>query len=178
MNLVFIATSLDGFIAKDDRSIDWLTQYPNQKNENYGYDEFVNRIDAVVMGRITFETVLTFNEWPYSKHVFVLSTKLKKPPTQLDEKVTVLNCTPKEVIIEAKERNYKTLYIDGGKTIQNFLKDDLIDEMIITRIPIILGSGIPLFSNIEKSMEYEHKETKVFSNGFVKSHYLRIRHEE
>jgi len=178
MNLVFIATSLDGFIAKEDGSIDWLTQFPNPKSEDYGFDDFINRVDAIVMGRNTFETVLAFNQWPYTKHVFVLSTKLRIPPTNLQDKVTVLNCSPQEVIKKTKEINYKTLYIDGGKTIQNFLKEDLIDEMIITKIPIILGSGIPLFSITNKVLDFEHKGTKIFSNGLVKSHYIRKRHEE
>jgi dihydrofolate reductase len=173
-NIVYIAASIDGFIARKDGSLDWLFDVPNPDNSDYGFKEFLNIIDAIVMGRTTYELVLTFEEWPYNKPVFVLSSTLKSVPKSVEGKAEVLNGSPDSIVKELNSRGYNNLYIDGGKTIQGFLKHELIDEMIITRIPILLCEGIPLFAALTKEQKYEHVKTEIFNNLLVKSHYKRI----
>jgi len=155
-NSVFIATSLDGYIADKNGGIDWLHSIPNPNNDDMGYVEFTKNIDALVMGRITFETVCGFDvDWPYNKPVFVLSTTLNEMPESYKEKAFLLKGTLSEILDQIYEKGYQRLYIDGGTTIRNFLKADLIDEMIITTIPILLGGGSPLFSELPKEMKFE-----------------------
>ena len=129
------------------------------------------------MGRKSFETVLGFNEWPYAKPVpvFVLSNSLDELPGKLSAKVEIVRGELKRIIESLKDKGINNLYIDGGKTIQSFLKEDLIDEMIITRVPILLGSGIPLFGKNNLELKFEHVGTEVFNNMLVRSKYLRKR---
>lgn len=170
---VYIATSLDGYIARKDGSIDWLFAVEDPADDDYGYGDFIKTVDAIVMGRGTFETALTFPTWPYEKKVFVLSTTLKRVPDNLTGKAEVLSASPKALLDELSRKGYSHLYIDGGKTIQRFLNDDLIDDMIVTKIPVLLGDGIPLFGRLRRDIHFNHIETKVYSNGLVKSHYTR-----
>ena len=177
-NYVYIATSLDGFIATKDGGLDWLMEVPNPEKSDYGFSEFISQIDALVMGRNTFEKVLSFGEWPYNKIVFVLSNRLTDIPEKLKGKAEVIKGNLKTIINQLKTRGYNNLYIDGGKVIQSFLKEDLIDEMIITRIPVLLGDGIPLFNNLKQSLKFRHIKTEIFNNTLVKSHYVRARENE
>jgi dihydrofolate reductase len=174
-NIVYIATSLDGFIAKKDGGIDWLLNIPNPDNSDYGFSEFMKTIDAIVIGRNTYELVLTFNQWPYTKPVFVLSSKLKSVPEKFSDKAEIINSEPAGIVKELNARSYNNLYIDGGVTIQGFLKHDLIDEMVITRVPILLGEGIPLFAGLTTDQKYEHVKTEVFNNFLVRSCYKRLK---
>ena len=173
-NYVYIASSLDGYIATKDGGIDWLTEIPNPNNDDYGYAEFMKNIDAIVMGRVTFEKVLTFGEWIYEKTVFVLSNTLSNVPTKLSGKVEIVKGDLKTLIGNLAKRSINNLYIDGGKVIQGFLREDMIDEMIITRIPILLGDGIPLFGKHDRQMKFSHLKTETFENGLIKSWYRRI----
>ena len=174
-NYVYIATSIDGFIATSDGGIDWLREIPNPEKSDYGYSEFINNIDAIVMGRNTFDKVLTFGKWPYSRPVFVLSKSTFNLPQHLEGKAEILNGNVKDLTNQLEDRGYKNLYIDGGKVIQSFLKEDLIDEIIITRIPVILGDGISLFGKIDISLKYRHTKTEIFNDSLVKSCYVRDR---
>ncbi|HEU4789190.1 MAG TPA: dihydrofolate reductase family protein [Flavobacterium sp.] len=169
----YIGTSLDGFIARKDGEIDWLTQFENQEI-NQSYTEFINEIDAIVIGRGTFEKVLTFPTWFYQQKVFVLSTQIKEIPNNLKEKVTLLSMEPKELLHYLSNEGYSNIYVDGGKVIQSFLKENLLNELIITRVPVLIGKGIPLFGPLYKDLSFKHIQTKVYSNGLVKSHYERI----
>ncbi|WP_319370241.1 dihydrofolate reductase family protein [uncultured Ilyobacter sp.] len=170
-NYVYIATSLDGYIATEDGGIEWLSDIPNPNNSDYGFNAFIQKIDAIVMGRNTFEKVLSFGQWPYEKKVFVFSNKLKKVPGNLTEKVKIITGDVKTVVADINKMGFVNLYIDGGKTIQSFLKEGLIDEMIITRIPILLGAGIPLFGKLEKPIRFDKVETEILDDLLVKSHY-------
>lgn len=174
-NFVFIATSIDGYIAKTDGSLDWLFEVPNPDGSDFGYNNFVKDIGAILMGRITFEKVLTFDNWPYNKPVFVISNSLKQIDKKLSGKVEIVGGELRSIINKLNERGIKNIYIDGGMTITNFLKDDLIDEMIITRIPVLLGDGIPLFNKFDIELKFDHVKTEVFNNALVQSHYKRIR---
>lgn len=177
MNKVFIARSLDGFIAGKNGEIDWLDMIPNPDQKDMGYHGFIEGIDAIVMGRGSFEIVLSFGEeqWPYKLPLFVLSTTLSKIPAHLEGKVEIINDQIPAVINYLHNKGYKNLYIDGGKTIHNFLKEDQIDELIITTIPIILGEGIPLFHNLPHRLEFEHVESKLLLDQLVQNHYRRKR---
>ena len=176
-NTVYIATSIDGYIARENGSIDWLMELPNPANSDYGFSEFLDRIDGIIMGRKSFETVLGFNEWPYIKRlpIFVLSDTLHELPPNVSAKVEIVRGELKKIIALLQDKGINNLYVDGGKTIQGFLKEDLIDEMIITRIPILLGSGIPLFDKNNVELKFEHIGTEVYNNMLVRSRYLRKR---
>lgn len=174
-NSVFIATSLDGYIADQDGRIDWLHAISNPNNIDMGYAEFTSNIDALVMGRTTFETVCSFDmDWPYQKPVFVLSNTLTEIPEQYQDKVQLVKGSLKEVLNFIHELGYHRLYIDGGKTIQSFLKEDLINEMIITTIPTLLGGGFPLFSDLSKKLDFECVNTKIYLDKVVQNHFRRV----
>ena len=171
---VFIATSLDGYIADLNGSVDFLYDYPDIEGEDMGYQAFIDSVDALVMGRKTFETVLSFDvEWPYDLPVFVWSRQLKKVPTSLESKVHVVSGDPVEVVNQLKTLGFNTLYIDGGLTIRSFLEEDLVDEMTLTTIPVLLGSGIPLFISSEKKIPFICIASRCFSNGVTQSIYRR-----
>ncbi len=173
VNYVYVATSLDGFIAAYDGGLDWLEEIPNPEKDDFGYAKFMSGIDALLMGRKTFDKVLTFGSWPYSKPVFVLSRSNIKVPKELVGKVEFVNGEPIAVVDQLKEMGHQNLYIDGGVTIQNFLEADLIDEMIITRVPVLLGDGIPLFGKLSQRLKFSHKKTEVLGNTLVKTYYTR-----
>ncbi|WP_418263529.1 dihydrofolate reductase family protein [Flavobacterium faecale] len=175
-NSVFIATSLDGYIAAKNGGLDWLNSIPNLDHDDMGYIAFNKEIDALVMGRKTFVTVLGFDvDWPYDKPVFVLSNSLKEIPASLKEKAFLVNGTLTEILTQIHKKGFYRLYIDGGTTITNFLNEDLIDEMIITTIPILLGGGAPLFSELPNELKFELIGTKTYLNQIVQSHYIRKR---
>jgi dihydrofolate reductase len=174
---VFIAASLDGFIARKNGAIDWLVDAADPNStEDYGYKSFFDSVDALVMGRKTFEMVSSFNEWPYrGKPVIVLSSGSPSIPENLTESVEIHSGSPVEIVNTLVGRGMKHLYIDGGITIHGFLKANLIDEMTITRIPILLGDGIPLFGIMDKEIKLEHIQTITYPNGYVKSQYQVVR---
>ncbi len=169
---VYIGTSLDGFIARKDGDIIWLTQFANDEAV-YAYEEFMNEIDAIVIGKGTFEKVMTFSSWPYEKKVFVLSNSIKQIPEILRENVSLLSVKPKELLIYLSSKGFSSIYVDGGKVIQDFLKEDLIDELTIAKTPILIGSGIPLSGYLDIDLQFKHLRTQVQSNGLVRSYYER-----
>jgi dihydrofolate reductase len=175
-NIVFIAKSLDGYIAGKNGELDWLESIPNPDNVEMGFASLMQEIDAIVMGRTTFEVVCHFSgDWPYTKPVIVLSNSLKEAPEKLNQRVSIMKGKPQEIIIELHKRGFFKLYIDGGRTVQGFLKADLIDELRITTIPILLGGGFPLFGDLDVPLEFDHIESKVFLNQIVQNHYRRKR---
>lgn len=169
---VFIATSLDGFIARDDGDIGWLVNRPTE-GEDYGYDDFIDSVDGLIMGRASYEKVLTFETWPYPKTVIVLSRTLSNGDVREDlaDKVRIIDAAPKEVMQDLSEEGWRRAYVDGGRVIQAFLRDGLIADMIITQVPVLLGSGIPLFGALDRDVELRHVETTAFPTGLVQSKY-------
>lgn len=175
-NSVFIATSSDGYIADQNGGLDWLQSVPNPDNDDMGYSKFMAEVDALIMGRNTFETVCDFDmEWPYDKPVFVLSNSLEAVPEEYISKAEVVNGDLKNIIEKIHNKGYNRLYIDGGSTIKSFLKEDLIDEMIITTIPVMLGGGIPLFTEPQSSMGFERVETKMYLDTVAQNRFVRKR---
>lgn len=174
---VFIATSLDGFISRPDGSIDWLEQANAAipKGEDCGFAEFFASVDALVMGRNTFEQVLTFPAWPYGgKPVLVLSRRLAALPGQVPPTVSLSSEAPARVVERMASQGLRHLYVDGGLTIQAFLAAGLIDELTLTVIPVLLGKGKPLFGALPRDVALELVSSRAFDFGFVQSKY-RVR---
>jgi len=166
---VFIATSLDGFIARLDGGLDWLPE----ECEPHGYDEFMATIDAIVIGRKTFEVVLGFGSWPYNKvPVIVLSKNPAALKAPKGAKCDFMAGTPRQIVDRLAQRGLKNLYIDGGVTIQGFLNAGLIQRLIITRIPVLLGSGIPLFGALKRDIRLQHVATRSYPSGIVQGEYV------
>lgn len=173
--VVYIACSLDGFIAEADGGLDWLTGIPNEDKSDYGLAEFMRGVDAVLMGRNTFETVLGFGEWPYEKPVFVISGTLDRLPAAVEGKAEIVRGGPRDALRVLMERGIETVYVDGGRTIQGFLKEDLVDSLTVTTASKILGGGIPLFGEIGRALEFRLVGTERLNGQLVKNRYERIR---
>jgi dihydrofolate reductase len=166
---VFIATSLDGFIAREDGSLDWL---PPGGGEEHGYTEFMAGIDVVVMGRMTYETVLGFDVWPYiGKRVVVLTNRPLAPATQQGAVFETMSGAPADVVSRLAGRGLRHAYVDGGITVQRFLAAGLIQRFTITRIPVLLGRGIPLFGPVPRDIRLDHVATRSYTSGMVTSEY-------
>lgn len=166
----YVAQSIDGYIATPDGGVGWLDAY---QGEDLGYDEFVASVDAIVMGRNTYETVLSFGIWPYGKPVVVLSSRSLQVPSHLEGKVSQAGGEIRTILDSLEERGYRHLYVDGGKTIQSFLEQDLIDTMTITTVPILLGSGIPLFGTLGRELQFILTDTKITDSGLAMHTYGR-----
>jgi dihydrofolate reductase len=170
---VFIATSLDGFIARENGGIDWLPQGDAAAGEDYGYHAFMKDIDAMVMGRNTFELVKNFPSWPYGKTpVIVLTSRDIDIPATIAKTVETMRGSPEQIVARLEERGVRRAYIDGGVTIQRFLEAGAIQRIIITRIPILLGAGIPLFGSLSRDVRLTHIETRSWPTGLVQSEYI------
>ncbi len=172
--MVFIASSMDGYIADKNGGLEWLQSVPNPEMNDMGFHKFMNRVDALIMGRVTFETVCSFDgEWPYIVPVFVLSNTLNSIPEKFQDKAQLIKGSLGNIIEQLDQKGYTQLYIDGGATIQNFLKEDLVDEIIITTIPILLGGGSSLFGSLPKELEFELVKSEVYLDAIVQTSYKR-----
>jgi dihydrofolate reductase len=165
---VFVGASVDGFIARANGDLDFL---PPDGGEPHGYEEFMATVDALVIGRKTFETVLTFGAWPYGgKPVFVLSTgTLAAAP--LGAVVERMSGDPAEIVAQLAARGIQHIYVDGGITIQRFLRAGLIQRLIITRVPVLIGDGVALFGTLPHDMRLRHIATRHYPSGLVQSEY-------
>jgi dihydrofolate reductase len=167
---VFVGASLDGFIARADGRLDFL--HASSEGESYGYEEFIATVDALVMGRKTYDTVLTFGKWPYgSTPVFVLSTRPLAPPPA-GANVEHLSGSPASVLAALGARGFAHIYVDGGDTIQRFLRAGAIDRLIVSRVPVLIGGGIPLFGALERDIRLAHVATRTYASGLVQSEYV------
>ena len=168
---VFVGTSVDGFIARLDGAFDFL---PADGGEPHGYTEFMASVDALVFGRNTYETVLKFEGWAYGKKpVFVLSSKPLKPAPP-GAVVEHMAGEPAEIVKQLEARGIKHAYVDGGITVQRFLRAGLIQRLIITRVPVLIGTGIPLFGEVPQDIKLEHVRTQTYKGGMVQSEYLVV----
>jgi len=172
-NCVYIATTLDGFIARENGKLDWLPgaeeEAEHSTGEDFGFANFFESIDVLLMGRKSFEFVESSGKWPYSnKRVIVLSKTIKK---NLPHNIEVQSGCVEEIFRDLQISGAKRVYVDGGQTIQSFLNFGLIHEITITKVPVIIGRGIPLFGATHKDIQLSHIETTSYSNGFVQSRY-------
>ena len=173
-NIVFIGTSLDGYIADKNGDLDWLQAIPNPEGDDMGYNAHIDRIDALVMGRNTMDMVLSFGiDWPYTKPVYVLSNTLTEVPKEVEGKVFLIKGELTQIIEDLNNKGLNNLYIDGGVTIQNFLKEDLIDELIISTLPVVLGGGASLFGDLVSPLDFTLKNVTTYLDEIVTTHYLR-----
>jgi len=170
-NYVYIAQSLDGFIAGPNGELDWLENIDNPEQDDFGFSTFMGEIDALIMGKNTFQKVLSFGMWPYAKPVFVASNSLLEIPSSVEGKASLVKGTPKSMTVELNQKGFEKLYIDGGALIQSYLKEDLIDELIITTVPILLGGGIPLFGFLPAQIQLELIESEVLLQQLVRTRY-------
>lgn len=170
---VFVGVSVDGFLARKDDRLDFLFQKPDVDN---GYGDFIATVDALVIGRETFEVVKSFEEWPYGKKpVIVLSHTPGRMRAPSGTNCEFMSATPKQVVAHLSKRGVKHIYVDGGKTIQGFLRAGLVQRMIITRVPVLIGEGIPLFGSVPRDIRLKHVRTRTFRNGMVQTEYRVVR---
>jgi dihydrofolate reductase len=171
---VFIATSLDGYIATLEGDIGWLTSLPFPPGEDHGYTAFMSRVGAILMGRVTFEKAMHFDPWPYRVPVVVLSRKLTEAdlPPELEGQVRIWDCDPASALMRLGAQGVGRVYVDGGRLISSCLREGLIGRMTVTRVPVLLGRGIPLWRDCG-AHALAHVETRVWAHGFVQSVYDR-----
>ena len=166
---VFVGASVDGFIARLDDSLDFL---PEGGGEPHGYDELISSVDVIVIGRKTFEKVLTLGPWHYgSKRVVVLSSRPVDLSAAVGGVVEQMVGSPADTVSRLAAGGARHLYVDGGVTIQSFLRAGLIQRLIITRVPVLIGEGIPLFGALAKDIPLRHIETRHYAGGLVKTEY-------
>ena len=169
---VFIAASQDGYIARPDGGLDWLMKQRTQ-GEDHGYEAFMASVDGLVMGRGSFETVLTFDDWPYAKPVVVMSRSLTNDdiPDALKSRVRLTALSPEELMRQLAADGWARVYVDGGEVVQSFLRAGLIADITLTRIPILIGEGRPLFGDLERDIDLEHIATRAYPSGLVRSEF-------
>ncbi|HQR73249.1 MAG TPA: dihydrofolate reductase family protein [Sulfurovum sp.] len=177
---VFIATSADGYIATPDGGVDWLDTAGNLEadmgSEDMGFEFFMDSVDCMIMGRKCMDVLSNMNltsvEWPYGDtRIVVLSNTVKEPPTNLQGKVEMYSGNIQDLIIKLESCGLTHAYIDGGSTITSFINLELINEMTITKVPVLLGEGIPLFGKINKNVKLENAKASVFPNDFIQVKY-------
>lgn len=170
---VFIATSLDGFIARVNGELDWLPQDADSTGEDYGYAEFMKSVDTLVMGRMTYEKVRTLGDWPYgAKPVVVLASRKIDIPKELSKTVTTMSGNVEAIVSHLESLGNKHLYVDGGATIQKFLNAGAINRLILTRVPVLLGKGLPLFGFLQNDILLKHVRTTDYPSGLVQNEYV------
>ena len=168
---LYIATSLDGFIAREDESIDWLTKYENNPETDYGYSEFYESIGTVLMGRKTYEQVLGFGDWPYGEKKAYVFTR-QEEPLRREKNVEFISGDIGEFARQLKENTEEDIWLVGGsQLIKVFLEQNLVQDLIIFVVPIILGSGIPLFDQIQKEIGLKLINTERYESGLVRMEY-------
>ena len=166
---VFVGTSVDGFIARPNGELDFLSA---GGGEPHGYDEFIASVDAIVIGRNTFETVLAFPEWPYGeKRVVVLSSGPLDLSTVRAGHVEQMSGEPAEIVSKLAASGARHVYVDGGVTIQRFLRAGQIQRLVITRVPVLIGEGIPLFGALPTDIRLHHVATQHYPSGLVQTEY-------
>ena len=170
---VFVGASVDGFIARPNGDLDWL---PADGGEPHGYDEFIASVDAIVIGRKTFETVLTFGAWPYGeKRVVVLSSHPVDLSAVRGGVVEQMGGPPAAIVAKLAASGAHHAYVDGGITIQGFLRAGLVDRLVITRVPVLIGDGIPLFGSLPHDIRLRHVVTRSYPSGLVQTEYDLVR---
>ena len=173
---VFMAASLDGFVARLDHARDGLMKQKTG-GEDHGYDTFMENIDGLVMGSGSFKTVIGFDDWPYKKPVIVMSGSMseKDIPADLMDSVKLTRLGPKDIMSSLNREGWKRAYVDGGKIVQSFIREGLVEDITISHIPILIGSGIRLFGEIDQDIDLQLQSSRTFGSGLVQSHYTLLK---
>jgi dihydrofolate reductase len=169
---VFVGTSVDGFIARLNHTFDFLSAGGEIDGEGNGFNAFIATVDAILMGRNTYDVVLPFSYWPYgTTPVFVLTNR---PIGAAPAGATVepISGAPAAVLSQLAARGHQHIYVDGGDTIHQFLRAGLINRIVVTRVPVLIGTGIPLFGPLDGDLILEHVATRVIGGAAVQSEYL------
>jgi dihydrofolate reductase len=167
---VFVGASVDGFIARRNDDLDFL---PPGGGEPHGYNEFLASVDAIVIGRKTFEKVLTLGPWAYGKkHVVILSNRSVDLSAAVGGDVEQMAGTPAEIVSQLAARGFSHLYVDGGITVQEFLRAGLVQHLTVTRVPVLIGDGIPFFGALPHDIPLHHVATQHYPSGLVQTEYL------
>lgn len=170
-NYIYLAQSLDGYIADKNHSVDFLSDYHGEE-VGQEFISFMSKIDAIIMGRKTFDVVHGFGVWPYEKPVYILSQNLEQLPEGYEDKAFLWKKDIPSLLKHLQSQNHENLYIDGGSVVQYFLKENLVDHLIITTAPVLLGDGISLFQpNDQGIKKFRLHETKLIANHLVMAHY-------
>lgn len=170
---VYIATSVDGYIARPDGAIDWLDSVEMPEDDDLGYMDFIGSIDGLVMGRNTFDVVMGMDvDWPYTVPVFVVSSRTVDIPADLADRISHLNQSPTELCATLESNGITSIWVDGGALISSFLADGLLDRITITTLPLLLGEGIPLFGSFPGDIRLELESTRGVANGMTQTTYL------
>jgi len=165
---VFVGTSLDGFIARSNDDLDFL---PPGGGEPHGYDEFVASVDAIVIGRRTFEKVRTFEAWPYGRKPVIVLGDEPLDLSGVEGVVEQMTGEPAVIVAALAERGFGHIYVDGGVTVRRFMRAGLIQRLIVTRVPVLIGTGIPLFGPLDRDVALEHVATRAYQSGLVQTEY-------
>ncbi|MEM7155296.1 MAG: dihydrofolate reductase family protein [Myxococcota bacterium] len=172
---VFMAQSLDGFVARPNHGIDWLTKLPSVGSD-YGYKAFAASVDGIVMGRGSFETVLEFGDWPYDKPAVVMSKSLKPDdiPPELKDVVRLSTLEPAALMQQLDEEGWSRAYVDGGRLVQSFIRAGLVEDIVLSIVPILIGEGLRLFGSLPQDIDLELRDSTSFDNGLVQLEYRLI----
>ncbi|HDS1213474.1 dihydrofolate reductase family protein [Shewanella algae] len=170
-NRVYMAQSLDGFIAGPNGELDWLAAIDNPEGSDLGFAEFMASVDALLMGRNTFEVVAAFDAWPYDKPVFVASNSLKQLPEGFAGKAELICGSATEMLSALHAKGYYNIYLDGGALIRSFIAAALVDELTITTVPVLLGGGIRLFDTLPGSVNLKLVSSQLLLGQLVKNRY-------
>lgn len=173
----YIATSVDGFIATPGGGLEWLDHIPQPEGTDFGYERFISSVDVLVMGRNTFDVVMGFDGWPYELPVIVMTQSLSEVP---EKAVTaeLSSRAPRDLIADLAERGYTGAYVDGGNLITSFLDEGLLDDLIVTQVPVVLGAGVPLFGKLAEPVWLDLVDVEMFgsaaaNDGVLQYHYRR-----
>jgi dihydrofolate reductase len=168
---VFVGVSVDGFLARANGELDFLDA---GGSEPHGYEEFIASVDTIVIGRKTFEIVMGFDAWPYGERRVVI---LSSQPVDLAAasarggRVEHMSGLPADIASRLSTTGARHVYVDGGVTIQGFLRAGLVQRLVVSRVPVLIGSGIPLFGDLPKDVLLRHVATRAFQGGLVQSEY-------
>jgi dihydrofolate reductase len=165
---VFVGTSVDGFIARRNGDLDFL---PADGGEPHGYDEFIASVDTIVIGRKTFEKVLSFDSWAYGDKPVVVLSHRPLDLSGVEGSVEQMAGSPVDITRSLAGRGLQHLYVDGGETIQEFLRARLVNRLTITRVPVLIGDGIPLFGPLPHDIVLRHLNTRQYPSGLVATAY-------
>jgi dihydrofolate reductase len=165
---MFVGTSLDGFIARKNGDYDFL---PVDGGEPHGYDEFIASVDTVVMGRNTLEVVLKLPSWPYGDRRVVVLSHRPVDLSRIAGQVEQMSGEPEQIVRKLEAASAQHIYVDGGVTVQEFLRAGLIHHVTITRVPVLIGEGIPLFGSVARDIRLRHIGTRQYKSGLVTSDY-------
>ncbi|MCW8914352.1 MAG: dihydrofolate reductase family protein [Magnetovibrio sp.] len=168
----FMGMSLDGFIARQDHSLDWLMKF-DTTDEDHGFDAFMDSVDGLVMGANTFKTVLGFDSWPYTKKVVVMTRSLSPQdiPAELQDKVRLSSQSPEELMQQLRDEDWSRAYVDGGQLVQSFIRSGLLADITLTILPTLIGSGVRLFGALDADQDLELMNSQSFGSGFVTNCY-------